>query len=115
MAIDNAEVLDLTFRALGDGTRRAMLSRLRAQGECSAGEFVEMFNSAQPTISKHLRVLEQAGLVDRRVEGRNHIFKLKAHALEQAETWLHRHRTFWENSLDRLATFLGDDEEKEPI
>ena len=108
MAIQYAHELDRTFHALGDETRRQMLARISQQGQCSAGEFVNQFDFAQPTISKHQSVLEKAGLVERRVEGRNHIFVLSTARLKEAEIWLRRHRIFWESNLDRLSSFLDE-------
>ncbi len=110
MAIQYSSALDRTFHALGDETRRRMLARISRKGECSAGELVDLFDFAQPTISKHLRVLENAGLVNRHVEGRTHIFTLGASRLKEAESWLHRHQAFWEASLARLADFLDKPE-----
>ena len=84
MAMHYGADLNLTFHALADGTRRSMIRAL-ARGETrSAGELGRHFRSAQPTISKHLKVLEQAGIVERRVEGRVHQFRLRRKALEQA-------------------------------
>jgi len=68
---------------------------------------VALFDIAQPTVSKHLRALETAGLLTRHVSGRRHIFTLGAARLKEAEGWLQRHLSFWENSLDQLAEFLN--------
>lgn len=105
--------LDLTFRALSDGTRRSMIHAL-ARGEArSAGELGRQFRSAQPTISKHLKVLEQAGLVERIIEGRVHRFRLRQKPLRDAGGWIARHQAFWTGAvdqLDRLLSELGRDE-----
>ena len=106
MAIHYADPLDRTFRALGDGTRRAIVARLAAEGRCSAGELREPFEVAQPTISKHLKVLENAGLVRREVTGRVHQFSLNTAELDRAGTWINRHREFWEGTLERLAGYI---------
>jgi DNA-binding transcriptional ArsR family regulator len=107
MAMHYGPALDLTFHALADGTRRSMIHAL-ARGETrSAGELGRQFRSAQPTISKHLKVLEQAGIVERKVEGRVHQFRLRRRSLEQAGRWIARHQAFWEGAvgqLDRLLT-----------
>lgn len=108
MAIHYAHHLDLTFHALGDGTRRAMLVMLAQRGECTAGELGQPFRISQPTASKHLRVLERAGLLSRRVEGRSHRFRLLVEPLAEAEEWISRHRQFWERTLDRLGEILSD-------
>jgi len=102
MAIQYRDALDQTFHALGDGTRRGMLAVLTKRGECSAGELGAPFDIAQPTASKHLAVLERAGLVRRRVEGRQHFFRIDPRPLDDARGWIARHRDFWEGSLDRL-------------
>jgi DNA-binding transcriptional ArsR family regulator len=100
--------LDLTFHALADGTRRSMIHAL-ANGETrSAGELGRQFNSAQPTISKHLKVLEEAGIVERKVEGRVHQFRLRREALKQAGRWIARHQAFWEGAIDQLDRLLTE-------
>lgn len=102
--------LDLTFHALADGTRRSMIRAL-ARGETrSAGELGRHFRSAQPTISKHLKVLEQAGIVERKVEGRVHQFRLRRKALEQAGRWIARHQAFWDGAVDQLDRLLAEGE-----
>jgi DNA-binding transcriptional ArsR family regulator len=98
----NSANLDHTFRALADGTRRSMIHAL-AQGEArSAGELGRQFRSAQPTISKHLKVLEQAGLVERRIEGRVHRFQLRQGPLQEAGGWIARHQAFWTGAVEQL-------------
>ncbi|MCA9265848.1 MAG: helix-turn-helix transcriptional regulator [Planctomycetales bacterium] len=108
MAIHYQESLDRIFHALGDGTRRTMLAMIAKRGECTASELGKPFRVAQPTISKHIRVLEQASLVSRRVAGRIHHFRLNTKPLTEATDWIARHRTFWENSLDALGNALDD-------
>jgi DNA-binding transcriptional ArsR family regulator len=99
--------LDCTFRALGDGTRRAILHEL-ARGEAlSAGELGRHFDSAQPTISKHLKVLEDAHLIERTVTGRVHWFRLRPNGLREATRWLSRHQAFWEGAVDQLEQLLS--------
>ena len=108
LAMHQASSLDLTFHALADGTRRSMIHAL-ARGEiCSASELGAQFRSAQPTISKHLKVLEQAGIVERKVEGRVHQFRLRRKALEQAGRWIARHQAFWEGAVDQLDRLLAE-------
>ena len=105
-------VLDLTFHALADGTRRSMIHAL-ARGETrSAGDLGRQFRSAQPTISKHLKVLEQAGIVERKVEGRVHLFRLRRRSLEQAGRWITRHQAFWEGAVDQLDRLLAEGAEQ---
>jgi DNA-binding transcriptional ArsR family regulator len=100
--------LDRTFHALGDGTRRGMLALLVERGECSAGELGEPFEISQPSASQHLRVLESAGLLERRVEGRAHRFRLIPQPLAEAQQWIERHRALWRGSLDRLGSVIED-------
>lgn len=108
MAIYHRETLDRTFHALGDGTRRAMLAMVARNGEMSAGELGEPFHISQPTASKHLRVLESAGLLSRHIEGRVHRFRLRSGPLVEAEDWITRHRDFWTRTLDRLGPVLAE-------
>ncbi len=105
MAIQQA-TLDQTFHALADPTRRAMLTLVARRGECTAGELGESFEIAQPSASKHLRVLEEAGLVARRIEGREHRFRLVMAPLDEAERWISRHQAFWQGTLARLGDVL---------
>ena len=111
MAIHYNTSLDRTFHALGDGTRREILSLLANQGASTASELLAPFNAAQPTISKHLKVLEKAGLVKREIEGRVHRFELVTTPMDEAESWISRHKQFWEGTLSRLNTFVGRLEE----
>jgi DNA-binding transcriptional ArsR family regulator len=107
--MQSATGLDRTFRALGDGTRRSMI-RVLARGEArSAGQLGRQFRSSQPTISKHLKVLEQAGLVERTIEGRVHRFRLRHKALEEAREWIARHQAFWEGAIGQLDRLLSQD------
>ena len=99
--------LDLTLHPLADGTRRSMIHAL-AQGEArSAGELGHQFRSAQPTISQ---LLEEAGIMERKVEGRVHQFRLRRKALEQAGRWIARHQAFWEGAVDQLDRLLAEGE-----
>jgi DNA-binding transcriptional ArsR family regulator len=106
MAMDKATRLDRTFQALADPTRRGMLALVARRGECVAGELGAPFAIAQPSASKHIAVLERAGLLVRRVEGRSHRFRLATAPLDEAEQWIARHRSFWEGTLARLADEL---------
>ncbi len=108
MAIQYTEALDRTFHALGDASRRRMMAAIAKKGACTAGEIVALFDSAQPTISKHLRVLEEADLISRRVEGRRHVFTIVPSRMRQAQAWLKRHLDFWEGSFDQLDALLDE-------
>ena len=107
MAIHYQEPLDRTFHALGDRTRRQMLSMLATQRTLSANELRSPFDVAQPTISKHLKVLEQAGLISRQVNGRTHRFQLEPESMTEVADWLTRHREFWKCMLKSLEGYIG--------
>ena len=106
------EQLDLVFAALADPTRRAILARL-ADGEATVNELVAPFDLSQPTISKHLKVLEHAGLVSRGRDAQFRPVRLNAAPLEAADQWLGDYRRFWEESFDRLDEYVKDMKEKE--
>ena len=108
VAMLHATALDLTFHALADGTRRSMIRALAGGQTRSAGELGRQFRSAQPTISKHLKVLEQAGLVERRIEGRVHRFRLRQKPLREAERWIGRQQAFWTAAVDQLDRLLQE-------
>jgi DNA-binding transcriptional ArsR family regulator len=97
--------LSPAFHALADPTRRAILARL-AQGDAPVGELAEPFAMSAPAISKHLKVLERAGLIRRQIEGRVHRCHLEAERLRQAQNWIDEHRRIWERQFDRLARYL---------
>lgn len=99
--------LDRVFHALSDPTRRRMLALL-ARGSVTAGELGRPFAISQPSCSKHISVLEGAGLVRRRVEGRVHYLQLQAEPLRRSEAWIARHRELWEGSLQRLDGLLAE-------
>jgi DNA-binding transcriptional ArsR family regulator len=103
----NSQQLDATFAALADPTRRAILARLAA-GEASVNELVEPFDMSQPAISKHLRVLERAGLISRTRDAQRRPCRLEAMPLAEADEWLERYREFWEASFDRLDSLLAE-------
>ena len=99
--------LDATFQALADPTRRAILARL-ATGEASVNELAEPFAMSQPAISKHLKVLERAGLISRGRDAQRRPCRLKADRLAEANEWLENYREFWEQSFDRLDGVLEE-------
>jgi DNA-binding transcriptional ArsR family regulator len=100
--------LDAVFAALSDPTRRRILSRLR-KGAATVGELAEPFSMSLPAVSKHLRVLEQAGLLRREIEGRVHRCHLDTRPLEEAGAFIERTRAFWDEKLDQLARYLEGD------
>ena len=105
------ERLDSTFRALADPTRRGMLASL-ALGDKSIGELAEPLHMSFAGASKHVKVLEDAGLVARRKDGRNQIIRLEARPLEEAERWLRQWEKFWNVRLDRLEALIERDKKE---
>jgi DNA-binding transcriptional ArsR family regulator len=103
----DSEHLDATFAALADPTRRAILARL-ASGEASVMELAEPFAMSQPAISKHLKVLERAGLVSRGSDAQRRPRRLEAVPLARASEWLENYRRFWEGSFQRLDALLDE-------
>ena len=99
--------LDATFAALADPTRRAILARL-ASGEASVNELAEPFSMSQPAISKHLKVLERAGLISSASDAQRRPRKLEARPLAEATEWLEKYREFWEASFMRLDDLLSE-------
>ena len=109
MAVDQ---LDAVFGALADPTRRAILTRL-TQGEASVAEIAAPFRVTQPAISRHLKVLERAGLISRTRRRTAHLSHLRAEPLRQATVWLAGYRVFWEQSYERLEELLVALQEQE--
>jgi DNA-binding transcriptional ArsR family regulator len=101
----NPSTLNRTFAALADPTRRRILAHL-AHGDRCVTDLARPHAMSLPAVSKHLRVLEKAGLVRRRRYGRIHQLKLEAKPMKQAAQWVEEYRKFWEGSLDRLADYL---------
>ena len=97
--------LDATFAALADPTRRAILARL-ASGEASVLELAKPFDMSQPAISKHLKVLERAGLISRGRDAQRRLSRIEGRALGDASEWLESYREFWEASFERLDALL---------
>jgi len=110
--VNSQILLDTTFSALSDPTRRAILSRLR-EGSASVLELAKPFKMSLPAISKHLRVLEQAGLIHRTKEGRVHRLRLVVKPMKDAAEWIDTYRAFWEDQLDSLAGYLDSMQTKE--
>ena len=102
-----SKTLDSTFAALADPTRREILVRL-ASGEASVKELAEPFQMSLPGISKHLKVLERAGLISRGRVAQSRPCRLEARPLKEAADWLERYRRFWEDSFDRLDDYLRE-------
>ena len=107
-----ADQLSTTFAALADPTRRAILARL-VSGECSVTELAEPFDMSMPAVSKHLRVLERAGLIARGREAQWRPCRIEAGPLKEASDWIERYRHIWESRLDRLGDYLKELKQKE--
>jgi DNA-binding transcriptional ArsR family regulator len=101
------EQLNATFAALADPTRRAILARL-ARGEASVNQLARPFDISQPAISKHLKVLEQAGLISRGRDAQRRPCRIEAKALAEADEWLERYRKIWEANYERLDHVLEE-------
>src|SRR5450432_3144079 len=99
--------LSAKFAALADPTRRAILARL-ASGETSVGELAKPFEMSMPAVSKHLKVLERAGLIARGREAQWRPCRIEPRALKTVDDWLERYRRFWDESLDRLDDYLRE-------
>ena len=102
--------LDAVFHALADPTRRAMLGQL-AERELTIGELATPFSMSFAGASKHVRVLEHAGLVTRTIRGRSHLCRLEAARLAEANAWLRRYQRFWNEKLDTLESLLRAEDE----
>lgn len=108
----NDSLLDDAFAALSDPTRRAIVARL-AGGECTVGELSAPFSISAPAISKHLRLLERAHLIERRRVGRTLRCRLNPATLDAAIDWISMQRRFWNESIDRLADLLAEAKKSE--
>lgn len=110
--VNSRQQLDLTFGALSDATRRGMLSRL-SLGETNVSTLAEPYEISQPAISKHLRVLEKAGLIERERRGREQIVRIKSEPAEQAVDWIAHYIDFWKNQFDAVEDYLQQTKEAE--
>lgn len=107
MSMHDSERLDATFLALADPTRRAILARL-AEGEASVAELAKPFSISQPAISKHLKILERAGLISVGQAGQRRPRRIEPRPLAEASDWLERYRSIWETSFERLDALLDE-------
>jgi DNA-binding transcriptional ArsR family regulator len=105
--------LQHVFAALGDPTRFAIVERLLKEDELTVGELAKPHKMSAPAISRHIRVLEDAGLIERKIEKQFRVCRLRQECFSSIEDWLGRYRDFWEASLDRLDQFLQDEQNKE--
>jgi DNA-binding transcriptional ArsR family regulator len=105
--------LPTVFGALSDPTRFAIVERLLSEGERTAGEIAQPFAMSKPAISKHLRVLEDAGLIERRVERQWRVCRARPETMRAIDDWMKRYRRFWEASFDRLEKLIEDQSQEE--
>lgn len=110
--VEDSEHVDRVFHALSNRTRRGMVRQLSG-GECSVGDLASPADMSFAAASKHVKVLERAGLVNRRVAGRQHICSLRSEPLREVSEWVNFYEKFWSESLDRLAATLEADIAKE--
>jgi DNA-binding transcriptional ArsR family regulator len=109
----NMDALSRTFSALADPTRRAILARL-ADGNATVGELAEPFDMSLPAVSRHLRVLTEAGLIERSTEAQWRRCSLRGEGLRGAADWMGFYRRFWEQQFDRLDAFLAETDASKP-
>lgn len=105
-------MLDDVFSALGDPVRRSIVERL-ARGELTAGEIASAYKISQPAVSKHIKILERCGLLQRTVVGREHNLRLVPRQMRSATKWLQAQEAFWNSTFDRLDTYLQESAESE--
>jgi DNA-binding transcriptional ArsR family regulator len=111
--MNTSDRLDATFAALADPTRRAILARL-SQGDASVMELAQPFNMSQPAISKHLKVLENAGLISRSQDAQRRPRRIEAAPLQEANAWIEEYRKFWERRYEALDELLVQLQAKPP-
>ncbi|MEM7202253.1 MAG: metalloregulator ArsR/SmtB family transcription factor [Planctomycetota bacterium] len=110
--VNRSPVLDEVFHALSDGTRRSMVERL-CRGPATVGELGEPFAMSKPAVTKHVKVLERAGLLTREIDGRVHRCAVDLRGLTTAQRWVARVRAFWEDRFDDLADYLDAMQKKD--
>lgn len=108
-----ADRLDLVFAALADSSRRHIVTQLAERGTLSVGEASAGLDLSPAGVTKHVKALERAGLVNRRLDGRRHVLSLESERLLLAQDWIDRYRTIWTASLDRLASLATELEQEE--
>lgn len=106
------QALPATFAALGDPTRFAIVERLLVEGELSAGEINEGVAISPPAVSRHLKVLREAGVIEQRVDAQRRIYAVRPEAVRTISAWTMSHREFWQASLDRLEAALVKEMQK---
>lgn len=105
LAATDSDALSAAFAALADPTRRGIVERL-SRGPAAVGELTRPFDMSWPAVTKHLRVLENAGFIQRHHAGRHRVLELNPEPMTRARAWMDHHREFWEKNLDSLADYL---------
>ena len=105
--------LHTIFNALADPTRFAIVEQLLQKGEMTAGELAEPFEVSRPAISRHLKILEDAGVIERRVERQFRVFRASAEGFREVEDWFERNRQFWQGSLGRLKRLMEEEKDED--
>ncbi len=108
-SVAGAQAISPLFAALSDPSRLAIVERLISEGEKTAGELAEPFSVSAPAISRHLGVLERAGVIERRVDRQWRRFRVRLDAIEAIDDWIRRQRRFWEISFDRLERLVSEE------
>lgn len=101
--------LPSTFAALGDPTRFAIVERLLSDGALSAGDLQDVAEISAPAISRHLKVLREAGVISQTIDAQRRIYAIRPEAMQGLDAWMKSHEAFWQTSLDRLAAALGEE------
>lgn len=101
-----------TFAALGDPVRLAIVERLLKDGETKAGDLIDVADISAPAVSRHLKVLRQAGVIDQRVDGQKRLYRANPKTVQNLHEWTTNHKAFWESSLDRLEKVLSEKGDK---
>ncbi len=102
--------LPSVFAALGDATRFAIVEKLMSEGELAVGDLLEVGDISAPAISRHLKVLRSAGIVERRVDQQRRLYSINAETVQSIEDWTHHYREFWQQGLERLEKLLAEKE-----
>jgi DNA-binding transcriptional ArsR family regulator len=113
MIRSSAPPLHAVFGALADPTRLAIVERLLREGERSAGDIAKPFAMSKPAISKHLKVLEDAGLIERRIDRQWRVCRIRPEAIRELEAWMARYRKFWDISFERLDKIFAERRKQE--
>jgi DNA-binding transcriptional ArsR family regulator len=113
VAVSRPAAIDGIFAALADPTRRSIVERLMAKGELTVGDLSEPYRISAPAISRHLNILERAGLIERRIDKQKRIMRMKREAFRPVESWIAQQRRHWNDALDRMEAVIAAQTAKE--